>query len=120
MLRGIHSFMLQSGRKNSQAPLVHAYNHIYSGGSDQEDCSWKPAGENSFLRPYLEKLFTKIGVVEWLKVKALSSSPSTTKIRKRKKREITHLNCCFMTQSIHDTMLLRMVMSKQREGGLSI
>jgi hypothetical protein len=25
--------------------------------------------------PYLEKLFTKIGLVEWLKVKALSSSP---------------------------------------------
>jgi hypothetical protein len=29
------------------------------------------------LRPYLEKPFTKIGLVEWLKVKALSSSPST-------------------------------------------
>jgi hypothetical protein len=31
------------------------------------------------MRPYLEKSFTKIGLVEWLKVKALSSSPSTTK-----------------------------------------
>jgi hypothetical protein len=31
------------------------------------------------LRPYLEKPFTKIGLVEWLKVKALSSNPSTTK-----------------------------------------
>jgi hypothetical protein len=30
------------------------------------------------MRPYLEKPFTKIGLVEWLKVKALSSSPSTT------------------------------------------
>jgi hypothetical protein len=29
--------------------------------------------------PYLEKPFTKIGLVEWLKVKALSSSPSTEK-----------------------------------------
>jgi hypothetical protein len=29
------------------------------------------------MRPYLEKPFTKIGLVEWLKVKALSSSPST-------------------------------------------
>jgi hypothetical protein len=28
-------------------------------------------------RPYLEKLFTNIGLVEWLKVEALSSSPST-------------------------------------------
>jgi hypothetical protein len=27
------------------------------------------------LRHYLEKPFTKIGLVEWLKVKALSSSP---------------------------------------------
>jgi hypothetical protein len=32
------------------------------------------------MRPYLEKPFTKIGMVEWLKVKALSSSPSTEKI----------------------------------------
>jgi hypothetical protein len=29
--------------------------------------------------PYLEKLFTKIGLVEWLKMKALNSSPSTAK-----------------------------------------
>jgi hypothetical protein len=28
------------------------------------------------MRPYLEKLFIKIGLVEWLKVKALSSNPS--------------------------------------------
>jgi hypothetical protein len=34
-----------------------------------------------FTRPYLEKPLTKIGLVEWLKVKVLSSSPST----KRKK-----------------------------------
>jgi hypothetical protein len=31
------------------------------------------------MRPYLEKPITKIGLAEWLKVKALSSSPSTTK-----------------------------------------
>jgi hypothetical protein len=35
------------------------------------------------LRPYLKKPFTKIGLVEWLKVKALSSSPSTTKEKKK-------------------------------------
>jgi hypothetical protein len=34
------------------------------------------------MRPYLKKPFTKIGLVEWLKVKALSSSHSTTKINK--------------------------------------
>jgi hypothetical protein len=32
------------------------------------------------VRPYLEKPFTeKIGLVEWLKVQALNSNPSTTK-----------------------------------------
>jgi hypothetical protein len=35
------------------------------------------------MRPYLEKPFTKIGLVEWLKVKALSSSPSTAKQNKK-------------------------------------
>jgi hypothetical protein len=34
------------------------------------------------VRPYLEKAHHKKGLVEWLKVKALSSSPSTTKIKK--------------------------------------
>jgi hypothetical protein len=37
------------------------------------------------MRPYLKKPFTKIGLVQWLKVKALSSSPSTTKKKKKKK-----------------------------------
>jgi hypothetical protein len=57
----------------------------YSGGKDQEDHSSKPAQANSYARPYVEKLFTKIGLVEWLKVKALSSIPSTAKKKKRKK-----------------------------------
>jgi hypothetical protein len=34
---------------------------------------------NNSTRPYLEKPFTKIRLVEWLKVKALSSNPSTSK-----------------------------------------
>jgi hypothetical protein len=34
------------------------------------------------VRPYLKKPFTKIGLVDWLKVKALSSSPSTAKKEK--------------------------------------
>jgi hypothetical protein len=36
------------------------------------------------VRPYLKKPFTKIGLVKWLKVKALNSSPSpgTTKEKK--------------------------------------
>jgi hypothetical protein len=35
------------------------------------------------MRPHLEKPFTKIGLVEWLKVMALSSSPSTTHTKKK-------------------------------------
>jgi hypothetical protein len=35
------------------------------------------------MRPYLKNSFTKTGLVEWLKVKALSSSPSTTKKEKK-------------------------------------
>jgi hypothetical protein len=39
-----------------------------------------PPRANNSMRPYLKKQpFTKIGLVEWLKVKALSSSPSTAK-----------------------------------------
>jgi hypothetical protein len=37
------------------------------------------------MRPYLKKPFAKIGLVEWLKVKALSSSPSTVKNNKNNK-----------------------------------
>jgi hypothetical protein len=50
--------------------LAHACNPSYSGGRDQEDHGSKPAGANSSTRPYLEKPTTKIGLVEWLKVKA--------------------------------------------------
>jgi hypothetical protein len=38
------------------------------------------------MRPYLEKPFTKKEVVEWLKVKAMSSSPSTSKKKEKKVR----------------------------------
>jgi hypothetical protein len=31
------------------------------------------------VRPYLKKPSTKIGLVEWFKIKALNSSPSTAK-----------------------------------------
>jgi hypothetical protein len=51
----------------------------HSGGRDQEHNGSKPIQANSSKRPYLKKPFTKIGLVEWLKVKALSSSASTAK-----------------------------------------
>jgi hypothetical protein len=34
-----------------------------------------------FARPYLEKPFTKIGLVEWLKVKALSTEKKESSAR---------------------------------------
>jgi hypothetical protein len=70
-----------------QAPVAHACNPSYSGGRDQEDCSSKLAWANSSARPYLEKSFTKIGLVEWLKVKALSSSPSTAKQKQKQQKK---------------------------------
>jgi hypothetical protein len=45
-----------------------------SGGSRIE-----PRLGKKFERPHLKKPFTKVGLVGWLKVKALSSSVSTTK-----------------------------------------
>jgi hypothetical protein len=46
---------------------------------DQEDHGSKPARLNSLRDSVSEKLFTKIGLVEWLKVKTLNSSLSTAK-----------------------------------------
>jgi hypothetical protein len=57
--------------------VTHAYYPSYSGGRDQEDQGSKPALANSSARPYLEKTFTKIGLVEWLKVKTLSLKRET-------------------------------------------
>jgi hypothetical protein len=67
--------------------VAHACNPSHSGGRDQEDRSLKLAQANSSVRPYLEKPFTKIGLLKWLKVKALSSSTSTAKQNKQKKKE---------------------------------
>jgi hypothetical protein len=67
--------------------VAHTYNASYSGGRDQGDHSSKPAWANSSTRPYLKKPFTKLGLVEWLKVKALSSRPSIAK-KKRKKKDL--------------------------------
>jgi hypothetical protein len=72
--------------------VAHASNPSYSGGRDQEDHSSKPAQANSSRDSYLKKPFTKIGLVEWLKVKALSSSPSTGK-KKEKEKEILNIYC---------------------------
>jgi hypothetical protein len=67
--------------KFSWVRVAHACNPSYSGGRDQEDHGSKPS-QAEFKRPYFKKLFTKI--VEWLKIKALSSNPSTAKKKKKK------------------------------------
>jgi hypothetical protein len=38
-------------------------------------------------RPYLKNTLHKKGLVEWLKVKALSSNPSIAKKKKKRKRK---------------------------------
>jgi hypothetical protein len=48
----------------------------------------KPARANSFERPYLEKPFTKIGLVEWLKIKALSSTAKTKQQQQKKPKTV--------------------------------
>jgi hypothetical protein len=76
----------KSNKKKGQALVAHTCNCSYSGGRDQEDRGSKPTRANSSARPYPKKPFT-IGLVEWVKVKPLSSGPSTTKKKKKKKRK---------------------------------
>jgi hypothetical protein len=64
-----------------QVLVAHVCNPSYSGGRNQEDCS-EASLANSSQDPISEILNIKIGLVEWLKVKALSSSPSTRKEKK--------------------------------------
>jgi hypothetical protein len=59
--------------------VAHAYNPGYSGGSDQEDHSSKPAQANNLKDPNSKNILHKKGMAEWLKVEALNSNHSTTK-----------------------------------------
>jgi hypothetical protein len=52
------------------ALVVHSCNLGDSGDRDQKDYGSKPTQANSSARPNLEKSFTKVGLVEWIKVKA--------------------------------------------------
>jgi hypothetical protein len=63
--------------------VAHTCNPSYSGGRDQEDSGSKPAQTNSSMRSYLKKTLHKKGLVDWLNVSALSSSPSTAKKKKK-------------------------------------
>jgi hypothetical protein len=74
--------------------VAHACNPSYSGGRDQEHHCSNPAQASTFMRPYLQKLFTKIRLVEWLKVKALSSSPSAATKKKEGKENAGFVSVC--------------------------
>jgi hypothetical protein len=63
--------------------VAHICNPSYSGGRDQEDHSSEPLRTNTSRDPTLKNPSQKIGLVEWLKVKALSSSPSTAQKKKK-------------------------------------
>jgi hypothetical protein len=64
-----------------QATVAHACNPSYSGGRDQAD----NGGPNpQIVRKTLSQKYpSQKGLTEWLKVKALRSSPSTTKKKKK-------------------------------------
>jgi hypothetical protein len=68
--------------------VAHICNPSYSVGRDQENSGSKPAPANRSTRPYLKKPFTKIGLVGWLKVKSLSSNPSTAKKKKKRNAQL--------------------------------
>jgi hypothetical protein len=62
-------------KETSWRPMAHDCNSSYSGGRDQKNGGSKPACANSSWDPISKEPFTKIGLVEWLKGKALSSTP---------------------------------------------
>jgi hypothetical protein len=70
----------------SQVLMAHACNPSHSVGRDQEDCGLKPV--NSFRDPILKKTHHQKGLVNWLKVKAPSSSPVTQKKRRRRRKSV--------------------------------
>jgi hypothetical protein len=77
--------------------MAHAYNPSYSGGRDQEARGSKPVPVNSWQNPTSKKkkknLHKKAGLLEWLKVKALSSSSNT---KKKKKNLVPALQSIFL------------------------
>jgi hypothetical protein len=70
--------------------MAHVCNPSYSAGRDQEDHDSMPAQGNCSQDPILEKNITKIGLMEWLKVKAPSSNPNTERKTKTKKSILCH------------------------------
>jgi hypothetical protein len=84
--------------------VAHACNPSYSKGRDQEEHGSKSAWQ-IVCETLSRKLFPKIVLVEWLKVKALISSPST---RKKKKNQNGFV-CCYGLSPPKDPCVRRLV-----------
>jgi ribosomal protein S21 len=65
---------------------------------------FKASWGKQFKRPYLKKPITEKGLVEWLKMKALSSSPNTAKKRKEKRNKKPKLPLHSVSHGTHSTM----------------
>jgi hypothetical protein len=111
--------LTRSGKIMSRAPVAHACNPSYWGGRDQEDSSSKPARQ--IVRETLsQKTLYKIGLVEWLKVKALSSSPNTTIKKKNHSNALSKLPwdtlidciCRSAQEGIRNTLAFELDMDK--------
>jgi hypothetical protein len=68
-----------------------------------------------FVRTPSQKTFTKLGLVEWLKVKALSSSPSTAK-KKKKEKEKLFRNTYICTYGICKVKILQINFAHNLKG----
>jgi hypothetical protein len=55
--------------------VAHTYNPCYLGGRDEEDCSLRPAWENSLWDTILKIPSIKKELAEWLKCYSLSRKP---------------------------------------------
>jgi hypothetical protein len=63
----------------SQVLVAHTCNPSYSGGRDQKDHGSKSSWANSSQNTISRKIHHKKRLVEWLKVKVLSSNPNIGK-----------------------------------------
>jgi hypothetical protein len=70
------------------------------------------------VRPYLENTHHKNGLVEWLKVKALSSSPSTAK--KKKKKKLKGPNLSTLSTSLKENVYYGIYFGRIFYGTISI
>jgi hypothetical protein len=67
--------------------VAHTFNPSYSGSRDQKDSSSKPNQAKSSRDPISKKIHHKKGLMEWLKMQALSSNSSTAKKKEKGTRK---------------------------------